>query len=448
VVFDHLEEGTPESCWQASALASLLKIEAPGPGARLLVVAAHPDDESLGVGGLIAAATAGGAIVDLLIATDGEGSHPRSTTQTPQALGQRRRSECTRALAVLSPTIRPVFLGMSDGDLQHHKSQLIDEISHRAAGYSHVLSPWSADGHPDHEACGEAVRIALRGRYGVTYWQYPIWAWHWADPGSSDLPWDRLVRFDIGGAAKCAKEDALGCYQSQIKSLSDLLGDEAVLGPYVLSHFQRDFEVVITEPNEPSAGEGAYFDALYTASPDPWGLEERFYEKRKRDVVIASLPRLRFRRAFEPGCATGLLTEQLGDRCAEVVAWDGAELALRQARERLRGSDAFHLEHRRIPADWPAGEFDLVVLSEVAYYCADLDQLVQRTIGSLSSDGVVVGCHWRRPAPDHPLTAEQVHAAISASPLRRVVHHEEEDFLLDVWTRTGQSVACAEGLLA
>ena len=153
---------------------------------------------------------------------------------------------------------------MSDGDLQHHKSQLIDEISHRAAGYSHVLSPWSADGHPDHEACGEAVHIALRGRYGVKHWQYPIWAWHWADPGSSDLPWDRLVRFDIGGAAKCAKEDALGCYQSQIKSLSDLLGDEAVLGPHVLSHFQRDFEVVITEPNEPSAGEGAYFDVRST----------------------------------------------------------------------------------------------------------------------------------------------------------------------------------------
>ena len=82
--------------------------------------------------------------------------------------------------------------------------------------------------------------------------------------------------------------------------------------------------VLVLEPGT-SAG-SAYFDALYAEHPDPWGLDERFYERRKRDLVRASLPRAHFRRAFEPGCATGLLTVELArpaPALVEVLAQQG-----------------------------------------------------------------------------------------------------------------------------
>jgi SAM-dependent methyltransferase len=199
--------------------------------------------------------------------------------------------------------------------------------------------------------------------------------------------------------------------------------------------------------SEPRAAAADYFDELYAAASDPWGLADRFYEERKRSLLLAALPRASFRRAFEPGCATGLLTAELAGRCAQVVAWDGSSAALGQARDRLgqRGNVTF--ERRRIPDDWPDGAFELIVLSEVGYYCTDLGLLTERVERSLAPGGVLVACHWRHAAPQHPQTAEAVHAALESG-LQRIAAHVEDDFLLDVWTRTGRSVAAETGLLA
>ena len=212
----------------------------------------------------------------------------------------------------------------------------------------------------------------------------------------------------------------------------------------MLEHFDRSEEYfVLPAP----ASRGDYFDELYTEADDPWGLADRFYERRKRSALLAALPREQFRRTFEPGCATGLLTEELARRSREVIAWDGAEAAVHQARRRVspeHGSQV-HVEHGRIPHRWPAGPFDLLVLSEVGYYCDDLDLLRQRVLGSLAPDGVLVACHWRRAAPDHPHTAAEVHDALGAG-LQHDVQHVEADFLLDVWSRGAPSVAEADGI--
>ena len=85
------------------------------------------------------------------------------------------------------------------------------------------------------------------------------------------------------------------------------------------------------------------------------------------------------------------------------------------------------------------------MLSEVGYYARDPGLLADRAWGSLSADGVLVACHWRHPAPDHPHDAETVHRALSR-PGRQIVSHVEDDFLLDVWTTTGRSVAVETGV--
>jgi LmbE family N-acetylglucosaminyl deacetylase len=437
--FDHREPGTPEPAW-LDALAGAPAVVVP-TGARVLVVAAHPDDETLGAGGLIAAAGEAGSSVTVVVATDGEASHPDSPTYTAAHLAKIRQDEVRAAVLTLAPAARLVLLHLPDGGLADRVDELAAALSTHAAAADVIVTPWRADGHPDHEACAAAVTRVLAPH--SVHWQYPIWFWHWGRPSRTTAARAGLRRFPLTERQRAAKAAALDCHRSQHAPLSAAPGDEAILPPHVVAHFRRDFEcyVVPGEPpdNAPAAGP-AYFDALYRTSPDPWGLDERFYEQRKRDLVIASLPRHRFRRAFEPGCATGALTTLLAHRCDELQAWDGAAAAVSATRARLDGRGGVRVERRRIPDDWPQDRFDLIVLSEVGYYCVDLALLARRIDETLDPDGVLVACHWRHPAPDHPHGAAAVHDAIGAG-LHQVVRHEEDDFLLEVWNRTGRSVA-------
>ena len=77
---------------------------------------------------------------------------------------------------------------------------------------------------------------------------------------------------------------------------------------------------------------------LYRDGADPWSFETSAYEARKRAVTLASLPHGRYRRAFEPGCSIGTLTEQLADRCDRLLAADVSERAVARNRARLGGA--------------------------------------------------------------------------------------------------------------
>jgi hypothetical protein len=85
-------------------------------------------------------------------------------------------------------------------------------------------------------------------------------------------------------------------------------------------------------------------------------------------------------------------------------------------------------------------------LSEVGYYCTELDVLADRVEGSLAADGVVMASHWRHAAPDHPHDAAGVHAAIGRN-LHHLLEHVEPDFRLDVFSRDPRSVATVEGII-
>jgi len=194
-----------------------------------------------------------------------------------------------------------------------------------------------------------------------------------------------------------------------------------------------------------------YFDEMYAGSPDPWGFRDRWYELRKRAVTTAALPQARYARAFEPGCSVGVLTADLARRCDSLVAGDSSGAAVAAARAAVAGLSHVDVRQMCVPDDWPEGTFDLVVLSEVGYYMdgADLASLRDRCLASLREGATLLACHWRHVVADYPSTGDEVHRVLGEPPeLYRVVHHLEEDFVLEVWSlgRTS-SVARREGLV-
>lgn len=181
----------------------------------------------------------------------------------------------------------------------------------------------------------------------------------------------------------------------------------------------------------------SYFEEMYRDQADPWDFETSEYEQRKYNVTVASLPRSRYRSAFEPGCSVGVLTEQLATRCDRLLSSDIIPSVLRRAEGRLGGTAHVSLEQRSIPDQWPSGPFDLVVLSEIAYYFDrnDLGVVMDCVMDSTVPGAHVVGVHWLGET-DYPLSGELTHRIIAETPgLVTIVHHREEDFVLDVWQR-------------
>ncbi|MCY1287163.1 Nodulation protein S (NodS) [compost metagenome] len=181
-----------------------------------------------------------------------------------------------------------------------------------------------------------------------------------------------------------------------------------------------------------------YFSRLYGRQDDPWGLGTRWYEARKRALLMATLPRERFARAFEPGCGGGHLTVELAPRCDALVAMELADSAAGQARQRVAEFAHVQVLTGELPQHWPEGSFDLIVFSELGYYFpkSDWHEVAALAAGALTDDGVIVACHFRHLFAEQQITAQAVHDAIGAQHgLYRHIHHQEPDFTMDLWSR-------------
>lgn len=438
MTFDHRDPGTPEGQWLGSAhLWRSPELDLRGVD-RAVVFAAHPDDETLGAGGTVHRLAEQGSAVRVIVATMGENSHPDSPTHTPQRLAGVRREEMTAAMATLTGgAVTPEFLDLPDGGLTAHAlaGPVRDAVAWAAQGRRPLaVVTWTEDGHPDHEVLAETVKGAA-GAAAVRCVQYPVWWWHWGNP--AQLP-AGLVRVPLSAADRRVKREALEHHATQVEALSDRPGDEVLLGPHVLEHFARDTEFfVLATPQQ-----GPVFDRVHTESPDPWEVDTSPYEFRKREVLLASLPRSEYARALDIGCSTGALTARLAERTGHLTAVDASDVALGRARARLtaQGIDGVELRHAVLPDQWdPAwAELDLIVVSEVGYFCSpeQWTHLLTLCTRALSPEGHLVLCHWRHPIEDWPLDGDDVHrAARHRDDLVRLVEHREKDFEIEVFAR-------------
>ena len=237
--------GTSEQQWSCCAHLGAAPTWLPPAVERVVVVAPHPDDETLAIGGLLSILARREVAVTIVAVTDGEASHPRSPTVSRNEMAVRRGAEQVRALAELGGAPRVIRLGIADGGAAAARGAIEDLLAPAVAGAQLCFAPYCQDGHPDHDAVGAAARAACLRR-DVPFVEYPIWAWHWARPNTDDLPWARARRVALDAEARLVKAAAIAAYGSQIAPLSAAPGDEAILPPPVLARFRRPFEVVFT----------------------------------------------------------------------------------------------------------------------------------------------------------------------------------------------------------
>ena len=195
----------------------------------------------------------------------------------------------------------------------------------------------------------------------------------------------------------------------------------------------------MTEPR-PSLDAG-YFEALYTRSRDPWGFRSSPYEQDKYAATLSILPGARYARALEVGCSIGVFTRRLAERCDALLALDASPTALADARRECAGLGSVAFREATVPQDFPAGTFDLIVLSEVLYYLSrsDLADLADRCLAAVAGQGDVVLCHWLGET-DYPLggdEATELFIARVQPRLRPVAARREPRYRLDLLSAQG-----------
>ena len=450
VIFDGRAGGTPAGIWEASARFAAL----PGlalPAGRTVVVAAHPDDETLGAGGLLHRLAEAGRPAHVVVVTDGAGSHGGSVTLAPEDLVPMRAREVAAGVAVLSPRSAVTTLGFPDGGTREHREAVAAAL--RAAVGDEppavLVAPWRGDGHRDHRVVGE-VCAELAAATGALLLEYPVWLWHWATPDHADVPWDRLRALPLADRDLTAKRRALAQHVTQTQPWSAAPEDAAPLHPEFLRNFDRDVEPFVVADDLPGGVPPEYFAAKYERRDDPWHLASRWYEERKRALTLAALPARRYGSVLEVGCSVGTLTAELAGRSDRLLATDVVPAAVESARERLAAHPHVTVRRHDVRSGVPAGPYDLVVLSEVAYYLTrpELLDLVERLRPELAPGATVLGCHWRHPVAEHAQTGDDVQTTLDrALGLGRVASYRDADVALDVWCADPASVAEREGLL-
>ena len=244
----------------------LLKIETLVDRLAALIIAPHPDDETLGCGGAIALLRKLDISVKVLIVSDGTQSHPNSIAYPSSALKKLREKESLAALAILGVEPEAVtFLGLPDGavPLVLHQDGMVEadgEIKERIQEYQNAVAsicqylsnltpsiiflPWRNDPHPDHRASWQLFTTACKNmNYSPRIIEYPIWDWDTKqrrDFSKSVSAW----RLDISSVLELKKQ-AIAQYRSQI---SDLIDDDPQgfrLTPEMISNFTQPWEIYL-----------------------------------------------------------------------------------------------------------------------------------------------------------------------------------------------------------
>ncbi len=182
-----------------------------------------------------------------------------------------------------------------------------------------------------------------------------------------------------------------------------------------------------------------YFDDVYRANEDPWNFQSSPYEKEKYAATLAALPRARYGLGLEIGCSIGVLTAHLAERCDFLLSVDVAEKALAAAKQRCAGKGNVEFLCMEIPQEFPEQNFDLIVVSEVAYYWGkpDLEKAANVIAEHQPPGAHLVLVHWTPYVADYPQTGDEVHEYwLSRKEWKHRFGSRQDRYRLDLLERT------------
>lgn len=195
-------------------------------GLPFVVLSPHPDDESLGVGGLIAAACAESQYAEVIVITDGSGSHPQSQRYPRRRLIELRQAEVEAAGSLLGlGDGRVSYLGLPDTQAPSSGADFDAAVTAiaetcRKANAASLFVTWESDPHCDHEATARMARAVLQRMPQLRLWAYPIWGWHLDPKLPLHHPPPRGLRLDIS-RYQAQKHAAIAAHVSQMTGLID-----------------------------------------------------------------------------------------------------------------------------------------------------------------------------------------------------------------------------------
>ncbi len=189
--------------------------------------------------------------------------------------------------------------------------------------------------------------------------------------------------------------------------------------------------------SEPESTQSSFFDETYRQSSDPWRYTSSFYETSKFRTTIRSLPKVRFKNAFEIGCAIGVLTQKLAKKCDRLLSVDYSEVGLVEARKRCHDLPQVRFQQMQIPQQFPSENFDFILFSEVGYYFTkeDLQTTKEKIINQLLPGGYLLMVHFRYPVESFILNGDIVHDAFiqeSGKFLKHLGDPRQKSFRLDL----------------
>ena len=416
---------------------------------RVVIFSPHPDDESLGCGGLIHRLRSMDKEVHVVYLTDGGMSHPNSIRFSRADRVRLREGEAREACRILGiPDTHIHFMALPDGELPSEWDPsfagIVFELLQLVQAWDPdtFVVPWRRDPHEDHRAAWEICRAAVNHLPQPVRWvEFPVWMWEARN--IVDLPrpqemiaWGLEVQENLP-----AKERAIRAHRSQCgEVIDDPQGFR--LPEEMVARSLRPREIYFVPPDKRYHSlEGDYFERIYREEVDPWNFSTSEYERAKYDVTLAALPDPFYRRALEIGCSIGVLTQRLARLCDAVVAVDPAERALASARERLGPTTKVDFRRMSVPTDFPEGRFDLIVISEVGYYWSkgDLKTAIDEVRGALEPGGVLLLVHYTPYVPDYPLTGDEVHDEFTRAlnGFDRIRESRHDRYRLDVFRKHG-----------
>ena len=379
------------------------KIWMPRPG-PVLVVSPHPDDEVLGAGGLMRMWRNWNHAVSLFDITDGEAAFP----DWPD-LKVLRRAELKRALATLNPRIKLVSLGLPDGAGRANIPAIRRALEVLCANDPTLIVPYEHDGHPDHEAAGEAC-LAMAHELKLPIARYPVWAWR--HRSSRSLPgvmlWVFRARFGQStGESRCHPVFQVTNCAGRRAPPNRTLARLGLFWPRIRSVFTMSASGPVSK---------AAFEAKYQRSCDPWQFAVSEYEQRRYATTLRALVS-EIRSGIRGRMLYWRPHRRTGRTLRYPVACDIAPTAVRLARERCEGFENVRIDELDISKDLPDGIFDLVIFSELGYYfaAADLSKLAGSLAHRLLPGAEFVAVHWLGRSDDHVLLGDEVHAILDDS---------------------------------